>query len=99
MLVDGITVLVSNVFLAESGLANANPFDAKVEEAADVEIAQLLRIIPEIDVGFLLISNEVEKGLVPPYALGRAYRDLLGRVNQVVSETFFLVAGILMRVK
>jgi adenosylcobinamide kinase/adenosylcobinamide-phosphate guanylyltransferase len=41
--------------------------------------------------------------LVPPYALGRTYRDVLGRVNQrlaqVADEVLFLVAGLPMRVK
>ena len=103
VLVDCITLLVSNILLAASGGEEGNPFDAKVEEAVDAEVANLLEIIPQIDADFLIVSNEVGMGLVPPYVLGRAYRDLLGRANQALAaaanEVFFLVAGIPMRVK
>lgn len=52
---------------------------------------------------WIMISNEVGLGLVPPYQMGRVYRDLLGWVNQSVAkeadEVLFLVAGIPMVVK
>ena len=39
----------------------------------------------------------------PPYELGRAYRDILGRANQILArhagEVLLLVAGIPMKVK
>jgi len=42
-------------------------------------------------------------GLVPPYPLGRLYRDALGRANQILaaaaSRVIFLVAGLPLTVK
>lgn len=51
----------------------------------------------------IVISNEVGLGIVPEYPLGRRYRDLLGKVNQIfasnASKVFFMVAGIPLEVK
>ena len=45
----------------------------------------------------VVISNEVGLGVHPETALGRDYRDLLGRLNQrvaaVASTSLLLVAG------
>jgi adenosylcobinamide kinase / adenosylcobinamide-phosphate guanylyltransferase len=44
------------------------------------------------------VSNEVGWGLVPPYPLGRIYRDLLGWANQRVASrarrVYLMVAGL-----
>src|SRR3989304_6047285 len=53
--------------------------------------------------GGLFVANEVGLGLVPPYPLGRAYRDLLGRANQrlaaAADEVYLLVAGLPVELK
>ena len=51
----------------------------------------------------IVVSNEVGLGLVPPYALGRVYRDALGRANQRLAtqadRVLFMVAGLPVVVK
>jgi len=46
----------------------------------------------------VLVSNEVGMGVVPEYASGRRFRDLLGEMNQrvarVASDVLLLVAGL-----
>jgi adenosylcobinamide kinase/adenosylcobinamide-phosphate guanylyltransferase len=46
----------------------------------------------------VLVSNEVGSGIVPAYASGRKYRDLLGEINQkvaqVADEAVLMVAGL-----
>lgn len=45
----------------------------------------------------IAVTNEVGMGVVPPYELGRIYRDMLGRVNAIwadhAAETLLVVAG------
>ena len=69
-----------------------------LEEELSAELEKLLAGLQERGVGLVLVSNEVGMGLVPPYPLGRAYRDLLGRLNQRLAgradEVFFVLAGI-----
>jgi adenosylcobinamide kinase/adenosylcobinamide-phosphate guanylyltransferase len=51
-----------------------------------------------VDVALVLISNEVGMGVVPPFPLGRRYRDVLGRVNQLVAseadKVILMIAGL-----
>ncbi len=51
----------------------------------------------------LLVTNEVGFGVVPPTELGRAYRDLLGRLNQAVAaradDVYLVVAGLAVEIR
>jgi adenosylcobinamide kinase/adenosylcobinamide-phosphate guanylyltransferase len=51
----------------------------------------------------IVVTNEVGLGVVPATALGRRYRDALGRANQLVAsaadEVTLMIAGLEMRVK
>jgi adenosylcobinamide kinase/adenosylcobinamide-phosphate guanylyltransferase len=51
----------------------------------------------------IIVTNEVGLGVVPPYTSGRAYRDLVGRANQIAAraadEVILMVSGIPVKVK
>jgi adenosylcobinamide kinase/adenosylcobinamide-phosphate guanylyltransferase len=51
----------------------------------------------------ILVTNELGMGLVPETALGRAFRDAQGRLNQAVaaaaSKVVFVVCGLPLRLK
>jgi adenosylcobinamide kinase / adenosylcobinamide-phosphate guanylyltransferase len=51
----------------------------------------------------IVVTNEVGLGVVPAYPLGRIYRDLAGRANQLVAAAadavFLTVSGIPVRIK
>ena len=99
VLVDCLTLLVSNVVLALPESASA----AQAEAAAVAEVDELLATYRRGTASWIVISNEVGLGLVPPYPVGRTYRDALGRANQRLAaeadEVLFMVAGIPMKVK
>ena len=94
VIVDCVTLLVSNVLLSFSEDA---PFD-EVEQKVQAEIDALLKAHSKMGGQWFIVSNEVGLGLVPPYPLGRFYRDLLGWANQALARSadcvIFMVAGI-----
>lgn len=93
VLLDCLTLLVSNLLLAYE-----REGEEGVARRVDAEIDALLLRFDEAPAGWVIVSNEVGLGLVPPYPLGRIYRDLLGRVNQRVAaradRVYLLVAGL-----
>jgi adenosylcobinamide kinase/adenosylcobinamide-phosphate guanylyltransferase len=110
ILLDCITFLVANHLLEAAGPEDdpfdnpsADPFDAQIEADVVAEVEALAAYVAESDIEMLVVSNEVGLGVVPPYELGRAYRDILGRANQILArhadEVLLLVAGIPMKVK
>jgi adenosylcobinamide kinase/adenosylcobinamide-phosphate guanylyltransferase len=82
---------------------SADPFNPQIEADVVREVEALVAYVQETDVHLLVVSNEVGLGVVPPYELGRAYRDILGRANQILAryadEVQLLVAGIPVKVK
>jgi len=99
VLLDCMTLLASNAVL---GAGDGAP--APVAEAAVArEVAALLAAYRAGDATWIVVSNEVGMGLVPPHPLGRVYRDALGRANQTLAaaagRVSLLVAGLPMRVK
>ncbi len=98
IIVDCLTLLVSNILLEQNN-TNAETVAAAVEE----EIAELVTTLRSLPATSILVSNEVGMGIVPPTPLGRLYRDVLGTVNQRVAskadEVYLLVAGIPVQIK
>ena len=67
------------------------------------EIHDGLEYVHGMSWDMVIVTNEVGLGVVPPTPLGRAYRDMLGRINQLLAkeadEVFMLVAGIPLNIK
>ena len=96
ILLDCLTLWVSNLMLR----------DQKTESARkDIlsETQRLLDLYRSGNASWIVVSNEVGLGVVPPTELGRVYADELGRVNQLVAKeadnVYFMAAGIPMVVK
>ncbi|XSG76215.1 bifunctional adenosylcobinamide kinase/adenosylcobinamide-phosphate guanylyltransferase [Herpetosiphon llansteffanensis] len=88
VLLDCLTLLVSNLLLAN---------EAQPEPVIQTEIAAMLAAQQARDLHLIIVTNEVGMGIVPAYALGRIYRDLIGRANQQIAaaanEVYLVVAG------
>ena len=99
VLLDCLTLLTSNILLAHP---DETP-EQTLQAALDEELDDLLTAYRSLSAEWFIVSNEVGLGLVPPYPLGRIYRDLLGRANQRLAQqadtVLFMVAGLPLKVK
>ena len=101
VILDCITLLVTNLLMqfVKDDLVDEAPF----MQAVQSEIEDLLTAIGKSNQQWFIISNEVGLGLVPPYQMGRVYRDGIGWANQRLAreaeKVLFMVAGIPMVVK
>ncbi|MBN2115531.1 MAG: bifunctional adenosylcobinamide kinase/adenosylcobinamide-phosphate guanylyltransferase [Anaerolineales bacterium] len=96
IILDCITLLVTNLMMrfVKDDLVDELPFTQAVQK----EIDELIGTIRKREQDWVIISNEVGLGLVPPYQMGRVYRDGLGWANQRLAreadKVIFMVAGI-----
>ncbi len=99
IIVDCLTMLLTNVLL--DGVDE--PAAVTAAEADIAEFMKAARAARDAGSLVLVVSNEVGLGLVPPYPLGRLYRDVLGRANQALAavsdEVCLMVAGIPLTIK
>jgi adenosylcobinamide kinase / adenosylcobinamide-phosphate guanylyltransferase len=93
ILLDCLTLLLST-----PALTNPDLSEAAIETHAAAEVDGLLRLRDDYPGTLIVVSNEVGMGLHPNSALGRIYRDALGRANQRLAAradtAYLLVAGI-----
>jgi adenosylcobinamide kinase / adenosylcobinamide-phosphate guanylyltransferase len=85
ILVDCLTLWLSNLFFAGRAAAQAEagePVDCPLLTA---ETAALLECLPGLPGRLILVSNEVGWGIVPINPVARAFADEQGRLNQRVA--------------
>ncbi len=98
VILDCVTLLISNLLMqfVKNDRVEEVPFMAAVQKEID-ELILALRV-RDGEQAWLIVSNEVGLGLVPPYQMGRVYRDAIGWANQRLARdadrVIFMVAGI-----
>lgn len=99
LLLDCLTLLTSNVLLQYP--ESISPSEAS--RAILTQIDGLLQVYRQSEAAWLVVSNEVGMGIVPPSRLGRVFRDMLGRANQRLAqeadEVLLLLAGLPWKLK
>ena len=96
ILLDCLTLWVSNLLLR-----SADADSSRVGILTETE--WLLDVYRRGSASWVIVSNEVGLGVVPPTRLGRIFADELGRVNQLVAaaadDVYFMAAGLPMPLK
>ncbi|MBI5815035.1 MAG: bifunctional adenosylcobinamide kinase/adenosylcobinamide-phosphate guanylyltransferase [Nitrospinae bacterium] len=93
-IVDCLSLWVSNMMLAHDGVKENDIASAALE---------FLNQAKASGADFIFVTNEVGLGIVPDNAMGRSYRDLLGRANQqtaaMADGVYMLISGIPLSLK
>lgn len=88
ILIDCLTLFGANLLEAYEGR------DAELE----AYLEDLYAALKATSCNVILVSNEVGSGVVPAYALGRRFRDLVGAINQrvaaIADTVLLMVAGL-----
>jgi adenosylcobinamide kinase/adenosylcobinamide-phosphate guanylyltransferase len=92
VVVDCLTLWLTNLMLRDE----AGPVIA-------ARIDELARVLCDRPFHTIVVSNEVGMGVVPEYALGRAFRDVAGHAHQrlaaVADELYFGALGVIVRLR
>lgn len=105
VLLDCITIMVTNLMLQETFEWDRLTREKVEEIEYDIQhqIERLISLSKMTKVPFILVTNEVGLGVVPPSVMGRDFRDIAGRINQLLAkaadEVYFCVSGIPMKIK
>jgi adenosylcobinamide kinase / adenosylcobinamide-phosphate guanylyltransferase len=107
LLLDCITLWLANWMgqQASQELDDAPALSEASTSGALADVEELLSAFATLspDKTLIVVSNEVGLGIVPAYALGRVYRDTLGRVNQLLARAadrvYLMVAGLAVDIK
>jgi len=86
LLIDCLTLFAAN--LLEACGDDAGQIEARIEE--------FVTALRSASCAVVLVSNEVGSGVVPAYAAGRQFRDLVGELNQrvaAVADTVVLMVA------
>lgn len=89
ILVDCLTLWLSNTMIADRGVADASD--------------RLISALEQAAGPIVVVSNEVGLGIVPDTPLGRRFRDAQGQLNQriatIADRVVMMVAGLPMNLK
>jgi adenosylcobinamide kinase / adenosylcobinamide-phosphate guanylyltransferase len=113
ILIDCLTLLLSNHILHDLDQHGAvrqgeDIFadETLMKAAADRTLGYVLKFTETVGrcpADLVVVTNEVGMGVVPDYPLGRVFRDLSGRANQVLAaaadQVWMVVCGIPQRFK
>ncbi|HBV98771.1 MAG: hypothetical protein JL50_11630 [Peptococcaceae bacterium BICA1-7] len=102
LLIDCLTGWLSNLLLSQT-LPQPGATEAQKEEYIDQMVEALAASAGRSSASVIIVTDEVGMGLVPPYPLGRLFRDMAGkagrRMASAADEVYLVVAGLAVEIK
>ncbi|WZL71787.1 bifunctional adenosylcobinamide kinase/adenosylcobinamide-phosphate guanylyltransferase [Clostridiaceae bacterium 35-E11] len=106
ILLDCITIMVTNLMFDNE----CTNWDAithleidKIEEKIQQEIHKLMEYTRNHNIWLIMVTNEVGMGIVPENRISRIFRDIAGRINQMIAteadEVYLTVSGLPLKLK
>ncbi len=93
------TIIIDCVTLWITNLMVKNNKNTSVETKMKI----ILNTIKRIDADCIIVTNEVGLGIVPNNKMAREFRDISGRINQMIAQrsvtAYFMASGIPWRIK
>ncbi|STO31091.1 Adenosylcobinamide kinase [Fusobacterium necrogenes] len=106
VLLDCLTNMVSNLMIVDKNINWDNISTADLDEVeAEIirELESFLIFFKSSSMDLVVVSNEVGMGIVPAYPLGRYFRDICGKANQLVGkysdEAYLIISGLKLKLK
>ena len=103
VLVDCLTLWLSNLLFAGLGATQAEAGEAFDCPLFRDETAALIDLLPQLPGHLILVSNEVGWGIVPMHPVSRLFADEQGRLNQrvaaVCDQVTLVAAGLPLSLK
>ena len=103
MLVDCLTLWLSNLLIAGKAAAQAEAGEAIACPLFRDETTALMELLPQLPGHIILVSNEVGWGIVPMHPVSRLFADEQGRLNQrvagVCDQVTLVAAGLPLSLK
>jgi adenosylcobinamide kinase/adenosylcobinamide-phosphate guanylyltransferase len=103
VIMDCLTLWLTNLLLQRFDDSASPAEHRQWDEEILAQVAELCSRLHEASFCTIIVSNEVGSGLVPEHPLGRVFRDIAGRANQLVAaqadRVYLAVAGLSLCVK
>ncbi|QGP93451.1 Bifunctional adenosylcobalamin biosynthesis protein CobU [Neomoorella glycerini] len=99
IILDSLGMWISNL-LSQETIEAEDSWEKNIAaiEAIMVKVRELAVVAWQVPARVIIVTEEVGMGLIPPYPLGRVFRDLLGLANQEIASradrVYLVVAGL-----
>lgn len=106
ILLDCITIMVTNLMF-DNECTNWDEMSRseidKMEEEIKQEIHKLMEYGRKHNMWLIMVTNEIGMGIVPENRISRIFRDIAGRINQIIAkeadEVYLTVSGLPLKLK